>query len=76
MGYDREVYRARVGTWAAGTGWRVQSGNKDSKLKIFLVNTCLCAAVLAVLLVIGGVEKNPGPSMEGESFLQVMCSGA
>jgi hypothetical protein len=53
MGCYREVYRARVGTWAAGTGWRVQSGNKDSKLKSFLVNTCLCAVVLAVLLVIG-----------------------
>jgi len=30
---------------------------------------------LAVLLVIGGVEQNPGPSVEGESFMQVMCSG-
>jgi hypothetical protein len=32
----------------------------------------LCAAVLATLLVIGGVELNPGPV---ESNVQVLCSG-
>ena len=30
---------------------------------------------LAVLLVIGGVEKNPGPSLEAEKIMQVVCSG-
>jgi hypothetical protein len=30
---------------------------------------------LVVLLVIGGVEQNPGPGVEDESFMQVMCSG-
>jgi hypothetical protein len=30
---------------------------------------------LAILLVIGGVEQNPGPGVEVESFMQVMCSG-
>ena len=64
-----------MGTWVARTGLRVQSGNKDSKVKSVLVNTCLCAVVLAVLLVIGGMVKNPGHSVEGESCLQVMCSG-
>jgi hypothetical protein len=29
----------------------------------------------AVLLLIGGVEKNLGPGVDGESFIQVMCSG-
>jgi hypothetical protein len=38
------------------------------------VNTCLCAAILVLLLVIGGVEQNPGPGVEGESFMQVSCS--
>ena len=32
----------------------------------------LCAAVLATLSVIGGVELNPGPS---ENIVQVLCSG-
>jgi hypothetical protein len=35
----------------------------------------LCATTLDVLLVIGGVEKNPGPSLEAEKILQVLCSG-
>jgi hypothetical protein len=35
----------------------------------------LCAATLTVLLVIGGVEQNPGPGVEAESSLQVLCSG-
>ena len=32
----------------------------------------LCAAVLASLLIIGGVELNPGPV---ENIKQVLCSG-
>jgi len=30
---------------------------------------------LAVILVIGGVEKNPGPGVEAENIVQVVCSG-
>jgi hypothetical protein len=29
----------------------------------------------SLLLVIGGVEKNPGPGVEAEKILQVVCSG-
>jgi hypothetical protein len=29
---------------------------------------------LAVLLVIGRVEKNPGPSVEAETILQFLCT--
>jgi len=35
----------------------------------------LCATTLAGLLVIGGVEKNPGPAVEAKKILQVLCSG-
>jgi len=35
----------------------------------------LCATSLDVLLVIGGVEKNPGPGVEAKKILQVLCSG-
>jgi len=35
----------------------------------------LCSTTLAVLLVIGGVEKNSGPGVEAEIVLQVLCSG-
>ena len=34
----------------------------------------MCATTLAVLLVIVGVEKNPGPGVEAEKILQVLCS--
>jgi hypothetical protein len=34
----------------------------------------LCATTLTVLLVTGGVEKNPGPGVEVEKILQVLCS--
>jgi hypothetical protein len=35
----------------------------------------LCAAGLAVRLVIGGVEQNPGPGVEAESIMQFLCVG-
>jgi hypothetical protein len=35
----------------------------------------LYTATLAVLLVIGGVEQNPGPGVEAGNCLQVLCSG-
>ena len=34
----------------------------------------LCATILAVLLVTGGVEKIPGPGVESENIMQVLCS--
>ena len=74
MGCDPVVYRARVGTWAARTGWRAQGSNSNVQVRSYFVNKCLCEAVLAMLLVTGGVEQNPGPVVEIESFIQVMCS--
>ena len=64
-----------MGTWAARTVWRAQGSNINGQVKSYLANSCLCVAVLAMLLVFGGVEQNPGPSVEVESFMQVMCSG-
>jgi hypothetical protein len=40
--------------------------------KIYMGPMIPCAAVLATLLVIGGVELNPGPV---ENIVQVLCSG-
>jgi len=75
MGCDLEVYRACVGTWAVRAGWSAQGSSGDVQVRSYLLNTCLCAAVLAVLLVIGGVEQNPGPGVDGESLMQIMYSG-
>jgi hypothetical protein len=35
----------------------------------------LCAVALSALFVIGGVEQNPGPGVEVDNSLQVLCSG-
>jgi hypothetical protein len=39
------------------------------------VLTMLSSVVLAVLLVIGGVEQNPGHVAEGEMAMQLLCTG-
>ena len=74
MGCYLEDYRARVGTWAARIVWRAQGRNINGQVRSDLAKRCLCAAVLAIILVIGGVEQNTGPGVVGESFMQVNCS--
>ena len=60
-----------MGTWAGRFSWRsavgqvTRGGNIDT-------GPFLCAAVIAVLLVIGVVELNPGPV---DNIVQVLCSG-
>jgi hypothetical protein len=68
-----EDYRARVGTWAARFSWQSAVGHVGTRGgKIYVGPMILCAAVLANLLVIGGVELNPGPA---ENIVQILCSG-
>ena len=64
-----------MGTWPTRTVWRAQGCNIDSQVRSYVDNSCLCAAVLTILLVIGGVEQNPRPGVEVESFMQVIRSG-
>jgi hypothetical protein len=35
----------------------------------------LSSIVLAILSVIGGVEQNPGPGVEAENAVQLVCTG-
>jgi len=73
MGCYLEDYRARVGAWAARFSWRLAVGRvRMRRGKIRMGPMILCAAVLATLLVIGGVELNPVPV---DSIVQVLCSG-
>ncbi|KDR12548.1 hypothetical protein L798_13708 [Zootermopsis nevadensis] len=72
MGCYLEDYRARVGTWAGRTSWRSVRGGDRFGHGSCLGNTILCAAALAVLLIISGVEQNPGPG--SENILQVLCN--
>ena len=73
MGCNLENYWAREGTWTARTTCLTSEGN--GRVIPCLRIMILCATTLAVLLVIGEVEKNPGPCVETEKILQVLCSG-
>jgi hypothetical protein len=65
---------ARVGAWAGRYLWRGVSrcGDANGKNGECLVLTVLSSTVLAVLLIIGGVEQNPGPAVEVENTVRLL----
>jgi hypothetical protein len=70
MGVDISIYRARIGSSAAKykkkdttEGWKEETDGWQ---------TWFWGLVLTVLLVIGGVEANPGPAVEQEKFDQII----
>jgi hypothetical protein len=69
MGCDLEDYRARVGTWAGRFSWHGGSrrGEANGTTGDCLGLMVLSFMVLTVLLIIGGVEQNPGPVFETEN---------
>jgi hypothetical protein len=73
-----EDYQAQVGSWAARTSWVTRTTWRTSQVNGRVISCLgtmiLCAMTLAVLLVMVGVEKNPGPGVEAEKILQVLCS--
>ena len=79
MGCYLAGYWACVGTWAARiscfsrTSRRTAKGNGHAIL--CLGTMILCATTLVVLLVIGGVEENPGPGVESGKIMRALCSG-
>ena len=79
LGSYLEDYRVCVGTWAARYSWASRSSGLtaqgNGRMAFCLGTVILCATTLAVLLVIGGVEKNPGPGVDAENIMQVVCSG-
>ena len=56
----------------ARTTWRTSEGN--GRVISCLGTMILCATTLALLLIIGGAKKNPGPGVEAEKIMQVVCS--
>jgi len=77
VGCYLEDYRARVGTWAGRCAWRGRSrrGEANGTSGDCLGLTVLSSMVLAVLLIIGGVEQNPLPHMEVENNVRLSCTG-
>jgi hypothetical protein len=66
MGCYLEDYRARVGSWAGRSAWRGvgKRGDANGTAGECLCFTVLNCMILAVLLIIGGIEQNPGPVTE------------
>jgi hypothetical protein len=63
-------------TWAVRTSWpTAQSRESNGQAISYKANMLLCRATLTALMVIGGVEQNPGPGVEVENSLQILCSG-
>lgn len=71
MGIDLSTYRGRIGRFN-NRGYRAKTGKVDT----INVNSNLWSwgLVIAVLLVIGGVELNPGPDTESlENMVKFLC---
>ena len=66
---DLEDYSVRVGTWAGRLSWRgvCRRGDTNGTTGDCLGLTVLSCMVLALLLIIGGDEQNPGLVVEVEN---------
>ena len=65
MGVDIQTYRARIGTYVhAKTGFVIKNTaaeNLGDGLK-----TVGCFLFIGILLIMAGIESNPGPNMKGK----------
>ena len=77
MGCYLEDYSARVGTWAGRFSWCGVARRGDAYVKSgdCLALTVLSSMILSVLLVICGVEQNPGSVVEVENTVRLLCTG-
>ena len=66
-----------MGTWAGIFSWRgvPRRGDANRMTGDFSGWMVLYSMVLAVLLMIGGAEQNPGPVVEVENTVQLLCTG-
>ena len=73
-----ELYRARIGGWGGrGRSPLPQSHFRKSPLSVFIdilwrISTRLLATTISALLMIGGVELNPGPGSTTEEEISPM----
>jgi len=76
MGCYLQDYRARVDIWDGRFSWRGISrcGEVKGTAGDCLGLTVLRLVVLAVLLMMGGIEQNPGPVVEEENTVQIVCT--
>jgi hypothetical protein len=69
MGIDIATYRARIGGFVFGR--KMDSGIRVNGQESGLIKIWFSGLVVAVLLVIGGVEANPGPQVEQGTIDQI-----
>jgi hypothetical protein len=77
MGCYLEESHARVSTWAGRFSWCGVSKRGDAIRTAgeCLGFTVLSSMILAVFLIIGGIEQNPGPVAEVENTVRILCTG-
>lgn len=77
MGCYLEDYQARVGTWAGRFLWHgvPRHGAANRRTGDCLGLMVLSVMVLAILLMIGGIEQNPGPVVEVKNTVRLLCNG-
>jgi len=65
-----------VGTWAGRFSWLgvPRRGDANRTTGYCLGLTVLSSMILAVLLMISGIEQNSGPVVEGENTVQFLCT--
>jgi hypothetical protein len=70
-------YWARVGNWAGRYFWHrlPRHGEANGMTGDYLGLTVLSSMVLAILLIISGIEQNPGPIVEVENTVRLLCTG-
>ena len=61
-----------MGVWAGRISCQASSKQVARGVNIYFVETILCTAGITALLVIGGVEQNPGPV---DNTVRVLCRG-
>jgi uncharacterized tellurite resistance protein B-like protein len=71
MGIDIVTYRARIG--GLGLRKKLDRGVQVKGQESSLIKTWFLGLVIAVLLVIGGVEVNPGPQVEQGKIDQILA---
>ena len=72
-----EDYRSRVGTWAGRFSWLgvPRRGDANRTTGDCLGLTMLSSMILAILLMISGIEQNSGPLVERENTVQLLRTG-
>ena len=60
MGIDLALYRLRIGAY----NMKTKCNKMVEKSAVSGVSTCIIIQILMILLVIGGVELNPGPDKQ------------